>query len=291
MSRQVFRKCVGSTDISGNSRVNDPFGERLHRSIAYIDLKTRLANAADACASVERTIACQKKYRLYREMFPDEWASSDSSLYKAGIYKNYSERANELLELIDRERFPLLHGWNDDPEAEFEQFAIFSLNFDTCCEEIYPADLRISYLAGLLIFNNDEEIWDYFSERYGLSAAALPSINSRPDESIWRTDPAPAAAPFVDLFRLVDHSTGNPWLDIINCQGGEWYPFEQETIEELAREYREATRVFEGLGKLDIRFEADPNCFMRELITLWNGGERSFLELKDLSAIGSSREA
>ena len=184
MSRQVSKRRVGSTDRSGTSSVHDPFGERLHRAIAYIDLKARLTNAADACASVERTIACQKKYRLYREMFPDEWTGSRASLYKAGNYKNYSERANELFELIDRERFPLLGGWHDDPETEFEQFAIFSLNFDTCCEEIYPADLRVSYLAGLLIFNNDEEIWEYFSERFGLSAAGLPPINSRPDETI-----------------------------------------------------------------------------------------------------------
>lgn len=291
MSRQDSRKRLRSTDLKGNSRFTDPFGERLHLSIAYIDLKARLANAADACASVEKTIACQEKYRLYREMFPAEWAGSTASLYKAGVYKNYSERANELFELIDRERFPVIGGWNDDPEAEFEQFAIFSLNFDTCCEEIYPADLRVSYLAALLIFNNDEEIWEHFSEKYGISAPGLPRISSQPDEAIWRSDPVTEAAPFIGLFRLVDHSTGNPWLDINNCQGGEWYAFERDAIEELTKEYRAAIRLLRGLEKLDRRFEADPRLFMQELITLWNGGERALLDLMNCSEAGSVREA
>ena len=254
----------------------EPFGERLYKSIAYLDFRARYANAVAACESIERMVACQQKYRLFQDVFPDQWRASRSSLYKTGTYKNYSERANELFELINENCFPLFSGWNDDPEAEFEKFTIFSLNFDLCCDEICYEDLRGSYLAGLLFYFRDEDLWDYFSQQHGVTAADFPRINSQPHASIWNAEKTPETALYLDLFRLVDHSTGNPWLDTTNCQGSEWFSLNRESIELLTEAYTAANKTFEQLPQLDALLEANPREVLLDLITLWNEGDLVF---------------
>ena len=112
----------------------EPFGERLHRSIDYLNFKCRcISNAVEAYRTVEKIIAEQQKYQLFQKFFPDEWANSRTSLFKPGFYENYTERTNELFELVNKNMFPLLSCWNDDSETEFENFYIFSLNLDLCC--------------------------------------------------------------------------------------------------------------------------------------------------------------
>ncbi len=255
-----------------------PFGERVQRSIAYLDFRVRGANAVAACESIERLVASQHKYQLFQDIFPDQWRASRTSLYKAGIYRNYSERANELFELINDKCFPLFSGWNDDPEAEFEKFTIFSLNFDLCCDEIYYEDSRVSYLAGLLFYFRDEELWEFFSAQYGVRADDLPQIKSEPHSSIWHAKKKPETELYLDLFRLVDHSTGNPWLDTTNCQGSDWFSFDRETIDLLTDAFKAANKIFEQLPKLDELIEAKPREVLFDLITLWNEGDVAFLK-------------
>jgi hypothetical protein len=255
---------------------DNPFGERLYKSIAYLDFKSRSANATAACETIEKMVAGQKKYKLFREIFPEEWDSSHTSFYKTGSYKNYSERANELFELINEKCFPLFSGWNDDPDAEFERFTIFSMNFDICCDEIYYEDSRVSYLAGLLFYFRDEELWEYFAEMHGVTAADFPRIKSDPHESLWTAEKTPENEIYLDLFRLVDHSTGNPWLDTTNCQGGDWFSLDRETINLLTEAYKDAIKIFEQLPELDERIKADPRGTLLDLITLWNEGDLAF---------------
>ncbi|QYO65387.1 hypothetical protein [Leptolyngbya sp. 7M] len=72
--------------------------------------------------------------------------------------------------------------------------------------------------------------------------------------------------------RLVDHSTGNPWLDSDYCQMADWYEFNRETIEELSREYKAALEAFDRLDTLDVLIEADPKKMLSALIDFWNNG-------------------
>lgn len=254
----------------------NPFGEKLYKSIAYLNFKSRSANAMAACETIEKIVAGQQKYRLFQEVFPKEWDSSRTSLYKTGSYKNYSERANELFELINEKCFPLFSGWNDDPDAEFERFTIFSMNFDLCCDEIYYEDSRVSYLAGLLFYFRDEELWEYFAEMHGVTAADFPGIKSEPHASLWSAGKTPENEIYLDLFRLVDHSTGNPWLDTTNCQGSDWFSLDSETIHMLTEAYKGASRIFEQLPELDERINANPRETLLDLITLWNEGDLAF---------------
>ncbi len=271
MQTAVVEKCAKHRTSEGNL-----FGERLYKSIAYLNFKSRSANAAAACETIEKIVAGQQKYKLFQEVFPDEWRSSRTSLYKTGSYKNYSERANELFELINEKCFPLFSGWNDDPDAEFERFTIFSMNFDICCDEIYYEDSRVSYLAGLLFYFRDEELWEYFAEMHGVTSADFPRIKKDPHGSLWSAEKTPENEIYLDLFRLVDHSTGNPWLDTTNCQGSDWFSLDRETINLLTEAYKGANKIFEQLPELDERIQANPRETLLDLITLWNEGDQVF---------------
>lgn len=258
---------------SKNAKGSTFFGERLVRSLEYLRFKARSHNAVFACETVSRIVSEQHKYRLYMEMFPKEWERSTKSLYEAGHFKAYSERTNEFFQLVNDKCFPLLEYWHDDPDLELDRFAIPPMNFDLCCEEIDFANLRVSYLAGLMFyFVDDDEIWTYFSEKYGVDKGAFPPIKASSHANVWREKQKPMLRPYSDLIRLVDHSTGNPWLDITNCQYPEYFEWDKETIDWLTETYRNASQYFKNLEELDERIEEDAQAFLFELISFWNSG-------------------
>lgn len=251
-----------------------PFEETLYRAIDYLGFKVRNCNAIEAYRTIEKIVSEQQKYRLFQKFFPDEWQNSLSSFFKTGYYENYSERINEFFALINEKMFPLLSGWNDDPETEFENFCIFSLNVDLCCDDIDYEYLRVSYVAALLFFFRDEEIWDYFASHYKIEAEDLPAINERPSEKLWDLEKAGKQELYLNIFELVDHSTGNPWIDTVNCRAGEhWYQWDEETLLLLAENYKEAQDMLEKTCLLDDLIEANPKQVLLEMISLWNDGK------------------
>jgi len=209
------------------------------------------------------------------DMFPKDWERSSKSLYRAGHFRAYSERTNEFFQLVNDKCFPLLEYWHDDPELELEQFAIPSMNFDLCCEELDFAHLRDSYLAGLTFYYlEDDEIWNYFFEKYGVEKKSLPSTKQA-HENVWKEQSDNRAKPFHCLIRMIDHSTGNPWLDSMNCQYPEHFEWDKETIDWLTQEYRSASEYFKNLEQLDQMIGEDAQQFFFELISFWNTGKIS----------------
>lgn len=252
---------------------NKTFGEKLHQAIEYLNFRARNCNVVTACETIEKIVSEQQKYRLYQKFFPEEWKRSRASFFKPGYYENYSQRINEFFDLVDKNLFPLLNGWNDDPEMEFDVFYIFSCNLDLCCEEIEYENLRVSYVAGLLFFVQEEEIWDYFSSHYNVNKNDFPAIKERPHENLWKLEKTAETAPYVNLFELVDHSTSNPWLDTVNCcQYGACYSWSEETLTYLAETFKEANNILEQTTLLDDLIEAQPKEILLNLITLWNEG-------------------
>ena len=250
------------------------FGDQLARSIEYLQFKSKSHDAEFACETVAKVISEQNKYRLYMEMFPKEWKLSNSSQYRCGHFKAYSERTNEFFHLVNDRCFPLLEYWHDDPELELDRFAIPPMNFDLCCEEVDFAGLRESYLAGLLFyFLEDDEIWIYFSDKYGVEKNTLPSIKVSPHANIWKQKTNAKTKPFSDLIRLIDHSTGNPWLDVTHCQYPEFFEWKKETVDWLTETYRAANEAFTNLDELDARIEENSQQFFAELISFWNTGK------------------
>ncbi len=261
-----------SSRLSGNGGTIVSFSDRLLKSLEYLGFKARCHNAAAACDTVARLLAEQQKYVLYKELFPKEWKGSKASFYRAGSYKRYSERVNELFELVNEKCFPFLEYWHDDPETDFERFAIPPLNFDLCCEEIDFDNLRVSYVAGLLFYFRDEEVWDFFSQKYDLSAQDFPKLSRSPHPNVWLEKQQARTKPYRDLIRLVDHSTGNPWLDLTHCEYQELFEWNKETIEMLTTAHQDAGKAFANLEKLDERIDENPRRVLSELISFWNIG-------------------
>ncbi|MDI1242869.1 MAG: hypothetical protein PSX80_13215 [bacterium] len=261
--------------VAGKDQEQRPyFGDRLVQSLEYLRFKARSHSAIFASETVSRVVGEQQKYRLYIEMFPEHWRQSRKSLYKAGHFKAYSERTNEFFQLVNDQCFPLLEYWHDDPDQEFDRFAIPPMNFDLCCEEVDFSGLRISYLAGLIFyFVEDDEIWTCFSEKYGVEKEDLPSIKASPHASVWREKQNANTKPYSDLIRLVDHSTGNPWLDVTHCQYPEFFEWNKETVDWLTETYKAANQSFQNLENLDERIEGDAQNFLSELISFWNTGK------------------
>lgn len=243
------------------------FGERLSRAIEYLSFKARSHNAITAHDYVAAIVSEQQKYAMYREMFPKDWKRSRASLYKRGHYEKYSERINELFNLVNEKCFPLLDYWYDDPESELESFVIGPMNIGLCCEEIYFEHLHLSYATGLIFYFPDDA-WDFLNYRFQVSASDFPTIKSDPHSNVWDED----AGLFGHLLRLIDHSTGNPWLDSNCCHMADCYEFNRETIEVVSKEYKDAIAAYERLGELDAMIEADPKKMLSALIDFWNKG-------------------
>lgn len=246
-----------------------PFGERLHQAIEYLAFKSVNANALRACETIEKIVYEQKKYLFFRQFFPEEWKNSKASFFKRGYYHNYSERLNEFFNLVNEKMFPLLAGW-DDPEMEFEHFYIYSLNIDLCCEDIEYENLRVSFVAGLLFLFRDDEIWEFFENNYQIKKEEFPEIDESPHENLWHLKESGKIEIYRNLFEIVDHSTGNIWLDTVNCRDYTCFEWTEDNIILLAENYREATELLDQTAQIDASFAENPREVLLDLISLWN---------------------
>lgn len=249
------------------------YAERIYGAIDFLEFKVRNSNALEACRSIEKVIREQRKYQLFQKYFPDEWNRSRTSLFKTGAYENYTERANEFFELVNEHLFPILNGWNEDPETDFDNFNIFSLNVDFCCDEIEYENLRVSYVGALLFFGQSEEIWEFLANNYKINQADFPEINRYSFDQIWNLEKTGRIGLYLNIFEVVDHSTGNPWLDTTSCQYYKSYSWDEKTVEFLTESYKEAQRMLEETVLLDELIEANTGEILSEMISLWNTGK------------------
>lgn len=248
------------------------YGERLHQAIDYLGFKVRNRNVAQACDELERIVAEQRKYLLFKQFFSDDWKTSSASFFKKGLYENYSERENEFFGLVNEKLFPLLSRWHEDPESEFEEFSIYPLNLDLCCEDFEYEDLRVSFVAALLFLFRDDEIWEFFAIKYGITRTDFPEINDRPHDDIWTAESSGSAGHYRNIFEIVDHSTGNPWLDTTSCNGGESFGWDEENLRFLADSFQNAQEMLDKTSNLDELFEANPKNVLYQMIMFWNLG-------------------
>lgn len=247
--------------------------ERLFNAIDYIEFNNHRGNAVKACRTVERLVSEGQKYRLFQKHFPIQWKTSRSSFVKTGIYENYSERANEFFELVDQNLFPLLLGWNEDPQTDFDHFGIYSLNIDFCCAEIEYEYLNLSYVFGLLFLTGDEEIWEYLKEHRKICNNDFPPINKYAHENLWTQEKVSKTELYINLLEVIDHTTGNPWLDVSNCcQYSDTFDWSDKNIKFLSETFKQAEEIFDQMNLLDILIEANPEAILLDLITLWNEG-------------------
>lgn len=279
MWASVAEKTSSVFEIEWNSRAPF-FGEKLYQAIEYLGFRARNCNAIAACETIEKLVAEQQKYHLFKKFFPAEWNRSRTSFFKTGYYENYSERTNEFFRLVHEKLFPVLTGWYEDEEAELDNFYIFSCNIDLCCEEIEYENLRVSFVFALVFFFGDDEIWEFLSENYHVSREDFPKINNLPNDDLWRIPRTGKTELYVNLIEIIDHSTQNPWLDTMNCRGGECFAWDEDIIEFLTETYKESQRLLEQTVLIDGMIAADAKAVLRDMISLWNDGHLPLREKK-----------
>lgn len=238
--------------------------------------RVRAASVPGACDEIARLLGVHRKYGLFREFFPAAWACSLTSFQlSSASFGGIPERVAEFYEIVNRELFPILDEWNEDPDFAPEEFSVRPLNIDFCCEEFDYADLRTSFVAALMLFGaEDEEAAACLGERTGIDGPSLPKINVFPHEDTWSGKPEGRAVLYRNILEFVDHSTGNPWLDSTWCQPPipiDWTP---DAVRYLAESYREAAKRIEAIDKLDRLIERDPKRILGEMISYWNTGHQ-----------------
>lgn len=269
LNREDFKY---SKILDWNSK-NFSFGEQLTRAIDYLEFKALNGNAVKAHEVLQRIVSEGQKLRLYKTYFPDEWARSQASFVRCGTYRYHSERANEFFELVNNNLFPLFQGWNDDPETDFDEFGIFSMNIDFCCSDDEYEYMQTCYVFGLLLFTEYEEIWEFLQTKYKLKEKDFPPINRFAHKNLFDLKKNPRNSLYLNLFEVIDHSTGNPWFDLSNCcQYGETFRWNEKTVDLLSSSYKETDKIFSRMNRLDTLIEANPRKVLLELITLWNEG-------------------
>lgn len=260
-----------SSEINwGNER--NGYGEKLHQSLEYLKFKTHNANAAEACETIRCFLSEREKYVLYQKFFPHEWRASSASFFKPGYFLNHSERANEFFNLVDKNLFPVTPDWADDPENSLDGIAVYGMNFDLCCEDIDWENTRPAFLAGLVFYLSDPELWQFIRANFNLRSSKLPKINDKPHPNLWTSERTGARELYVCLFEIIDHTTGNVWIDTVNCHGIEWFDWTEQNVRMLAEQFNEANEMLESVGEIDDELRARPARTLKNLISLWNTG-------------------
>ena len=124
----------------------------------------------------------------------------------------------------------------------------------------------------LIFFFRDDEIWEFLAANYSITREDFPAVNNLPHDDLWRGERTGKTELYVNLFEIIGHSTQNPWLDTMNCRGGECFAWDEDTILFLTETYKESQRLLEQTVLLDEMIAANPKQVLLDLISLWNDG-------------------
>lgn len=266
----VARRKIEAQIVWENEKNN--FGDKLYQSLEYLNFKAHNQDAVKACEMIRGFLSEREKYVLYQKFFPEHWRTSSASFFKPGYFHNHSERANEFFNLVDKNLFPVTPDWADDPENTLDGVAVYGMNFDLCCEDLEWENLRPAYLAGLLFYFRDAELWQFICANFKLKPSSFPKINEKPHPNLWASEQTYERKPYVRLFEIIDHSTGNVWIDTVNCHGIEWFEWTEQNVRMLAEQFDQANKMLESVGEIDDEMQARPARTIKKLISLWNTG-------------------
>lgn len=249
---------------------------RVGEANRFLGARIRSADVRGACDEIARTIDEHRKYNLFRELFPAAWNASVTSFYRpSATISAVPERIAEFFEIVNRDLFPILDDFLDDGDPEVPVFTVRPLNIDFCCEDFATDDLRTSFVAGLMLFGGADGEGDALAclmERARFNCDALPAIATFPHDDVWTRPTRGRTTLYRNLLEIIDHSTGNPWLDSTWCQPPLVVEWNREALRFLADGYRDALARFAATEKLDRLIERDPLRILTEMIGYWNTG-------------------
>jgi len=225
----------------------------------------RFIPAREAVAQLAVWQESSRILQLYRRYFPQEFTHSTAGTQVPIQHHEpgYSERELEFLNLVDQRLFPL-------PEMMFDNerlpsIPIYPQGVDW---EDEPENIRLSLRAAMALVSGDDWIqWETWLS---------PHLRPLSGERDWKCfaelcrHTKGLAVRFPLLLELVALDTGNLWLDTSWDASWEEYPWEEEAIEYLKKEWQEAQRIFAQLDPLLDRMDKHPRYWLTRLVKLWN---------------------
>lgn len=210
----------------------------------------------------------------YAHFFPQEWARSTAPRTRAaGDY--YSAAEEEFFVLVNRDLFPLVEYWQDDestPDARellipVDCFALARPNADPVC---WPEGYRI---LGVLLGEWDPRATDLDPAQ----TAALRALEAQHEATaarwiaydallaLGRVDGGPPWDLLPQARAIVEHNTGNEWIDYDEYMEGPDLPWEIRVVESLAAEFVAAKALLPTVRPLIDYIETH----FEEVLTAW----------------------
>ncbi len=252
----------------------------------------------DAVGYLELAQSLCEYLEVYQALFPEEYQRSlraigqqQSPLFPAPG-KVYAPHEKRFLTLVHTTLFPL------DPNGIDEFFAlaeercffvpIYPVGLDDCFFERVTAGYEISqgwtlllYLLGYIDEEGFSELFCQFSNPVAKAyareqAEAILALPVEREETPWpalHEACAQERGPLQGLcsaLQMVEHDTGNIFLDSTSEMPPDLVPWEAGAVQELARQYQRATRISEGAWALVQWLEDDPVSRFQEVIAVWN---------------------
>ena len=224
---------------------------------------------------------------LYQDYFPCQWDKSDADTRLLNL-EAHTPRELEFFALLDEHRFPC--------EIEHEDFQ--------CGYTVYPLvpewgeidwselDCLVQCYAGLTGYYD----WQSVLEQYNLQDKRFPTPAPLEKVAVKRLETLcqDVQSPLKVLWRafeIIDHSTGNPWLDgsSMDPKTLEW---SRESVERLSETYKDANVRLQEFNELNNWLYTEPER-LEALVHLWNAAQTSLdavqLEIPFTTTISSEQ--
>jgi hypothetical protein len=205
---------------------------------------------------------------LYQKLFPEQWSESTTPLNRKR-HPNciYSDREIELIQLVNFNLFPV--EFIDEIEAyeEYENIVILPQKLEWWNETFEDLEMSEKFLLSLM--GNGYSL-KYWQEEFGFEPDYLTSdedINFQKLVKICKKFKSPIKY-LVTSLMILDHSTGNIWLDT-TYETGYWWEWSEENIILLADKWQEATMMLEQFQELADWIEASVT-HRKKVVTIWN---------------------
>ncbi len=203
--------------------------------------------------------------QMYRRHFPKEYARSRArtAIPTVNDEPGYSERELEFLKLVNRKLFPI-----NDSMIDWERVSVIPIDPQGIDWEDDPECYRPAIRAAMaLASGEDDQFWECW-----LPKKLRPTNGSRDSKRLARL--CRRAGGFTGRFPMlldwVTQSTGHFWLDITWQTCWEEFPWNDESIKLLTKEWNKSRKFLRRLYPLLDRIDQHPRYWIPRLIRLWN---------------------
>lgn len=205
---------------------------------------------------------------LYQKLFPEQWSESTTPL-NTKTHPNciYSDKEIKFIELVNSNLFPVEFIDEIEVYKEYENIVILPQKNEWWNDNFEDLEMSEKFLLSLM--GNGYSL-KYWQEEFGFEPDYLTSdedINFQKLVKICKKFKSPIKYLLTSLM-ILDHSTGNIWLDT-TYETGYWWEWSEENIILLADKWQEATMMLEQFQELADWIEASVT-HRKKVVNIWN---------------------